>query len=334
MTESIIIDRLFPGVGRIKRATGTHQKAVAGKIDRMLTALYEDGQIDYLIAVRDGQVTLLVLYSLYQRKALHELPTGGALADLAKSWTAWVADKECSEAHRRSLAQSLRHLRAPSGAPVAEIVQLLAAARVRLKDKPQSFRLLRGACQAFLRATLKGSHPLYVGVSDIPLLRIVRKQIRHPLTVPAFLDMVRQLPPDIAAMAWTMATTGMRVNEMYGSWRVQFDRVLIDGTKTKGARRLVPLVVPCVPPSVSYPVLRKALAKAGGVAPYDLRRTYAVWMEAAEIPRTRRKLYLGHLSDDITGLYEQHEIVEFLAVDAAKLRAHIEAGRQVLQIAK
>jgi|SRR6185312_6934212 len=58
--------------------------------------------------------------------------------------------------------------------------------------------------------------------------------------------------------------------------------------------------------------------------PYDLRRTYANWLEAAAVPRTRRRLYLGHGARDVTDLYEAHEVAAFLAEDAARLRRYVE----------
>ena len=42
-------------------------------------------------------------------------------------------------------------------------------------------------------------------------------------------------------------------------------------------------------------------------------------MESAGIPRTRRKLYLGHGAADVTDLYERHEVEAFLLEDAKKL---------------
>ena len=47
------------------------------------------------------------------------------------------------------------------------------------------------------------------------------------------------------------------------------------------------------------------------------------WLEAAGIPRTRRKLYLGHGQTDVTDLYEWHEVKAFVAEDRAKLQAYI-----------
>ena len=62
------------------------------------------------------------------------------------------------------------------------------------------------------------------------------------------------------------------------------------------------------------------------LTPYDLRRSYANWLEAAGIPRTRRRLYLGHGAGDVTGLYETHEVAAFLADDAQRLREYVAPG--------
>jgi integrase len=55
---------------------------------------------------------------------------------------------------------------------------------------------------------------------------------------------------------------------------------------------------------------------------YDLRRSFAVWMEDAGIPRSRRKLYLGHSAGDVTGLYERRELLAWLEEDGERLRAY------------
>lgn len=74
----------------------------------------------------------------------------------------------------------------------------------------------------------------------------------------------------------------------------------------------------------------KALSKASGdtVLPYDLRRTYATWMEAAKIPRTRRRQYMGHTVGDVTDIYEQQEVEQYLPEDASKLEAFVKAGEK------
>jgi len=128
----------------------------------------------------------------------------------------------------------------------------------------------------------------------------------------------------------------MRPNEYWGKWQHVGAAIEIEGTKTKGAVRRIPPMNYCGGPHVSYTVFRKALnkASAGQMSCYDLRRTYANWLEAAGIPRTRRKLYLGHGNQDVTDLYEWHEVQAFLAEDAAKLRAFIGEEQPGLRIAK
>ena len=56
------------------------------------------------------------------------------------------------------------------------------------------------------------------------------------------------------------------------------------------------------------------------ITPYDLRRTYMKWLELAVIPRTRRRLYMGHGAKDVSDLYETYEVTEFLIADAKKIR--------------
>ena len=59
------------------------------------------------------------------------------------------------------------------------------------------------------------------------------------------------------------------------------------------------------------------------ITPYDFRRTHSNWMEAAGIPRTRRRLYRGHGPRDVGDLYEDHEVTAFLAEDRDRLLAYL-----------
>jgi integrase len=143
------------------------------------------------------------------------------------------------------------------------------------------------------------------------------------------------------AELWSVVTTGMGPKEYWGRWKELPDRVHIAGTKREGRIRDVPRIGRVVKPAVLYPAWRKALLLAAtgerdpkvaakhpdAVRMYDLRRTYATWMEAAGIPRTRRKLYMGHGAGDVTDLYERHQIEAFLAEDAAKLRHYLGEAR-------
>jgi integrase len=82
-------------------------------------------------------------------------------------------------------------------------------------------------------------------------------------------------------------------------------------------------------PSVSQRVYAESLpcgrgSRGAAVHAYDLRRSFANWMEAAGIPRTRRKLYMGHGAKDISTSTSVTKSTAFLADDGRKLRAWID----------
>lgn len=59
------------------------------------------------------------------------------------------------------------------------------------------------------------------------------------------------------------------------------------------------------------------------LTPDDLRRTSSKWLELSGIPRTRRRMYMGHGAKDVTDLYERSEVTNYLVEDAKKLRAFL-----------
>ena len=329
---TLILDVRVRGVGRIKRASGTTDAKVLRHMKRDIEDLANDGRLDILRALRDGALTPMVLRDAVRRRAVDRLALGAVALPLSETWESWVERKICSAAHKRSLAQSLRHLKATDHATVGDVATLLEEARERLSQTPQSFRLCRAACQAFLKATLKRSHPLYADVSAVEPLAVTPKRHKHPATPDELRRIARRaVGAGVAEVIFTAALTGMRMNELWGDWERLADRVVIHGTKTRGADRVVPLVsVLLFRPTMSYKAFRLALGKAsdGQMTPYDLRRTYANWLEAAGIPRTRRRLYLGHGNADVTDLYEWHQIEQFLAEDAAKLRAFLDSSHE------
>ena len=67
-------------------------------------------------------------------------------------------------------------------------------------------------------------------------------------------------------------------------------------------------------------VWKDHLAPEPGI--YDLRRSFAVWMEDSAIPRSRQKLYMGHAVGDITGLYQTRDLLAWLGEDAERLVEH------------
>lgn len=117
------------------------------------------------------------------------------------------------------------------------------------------------------------------------------------------------------------------------------DRVHIDGPKRDARVRDVPRLFPCAihegttlaRPAITSSSFSRALnivSIATGIecSPYDLRRTFGNWLEAAQILRSRRKQYLGHSIGDVTERYERHEVAQHLNADGAKVRAWIAAS--------
>ena len=328
--DTLHIDRTFRGVGRIKKATGTSNPIVRKKISRMLTALHEDGRLDILRAIRDGHVVLLEVWDAYQRKTLAKLPVAGTARKLSDAFEAWrdqlrVPD-DYSADHVRTMETTLRHLKhARDGAMVADLPAVLEQLRDTLgKTAPRSFNLTRSHCMAFVRHTLKRSHPLWLAVSAVEPRKVVPSKPKRPLSVEQMQNFFPAPDTDpLDAIAWTMAATGMHAKELWGAWHVVPLGVRIDGTKRDGRRREVPLARTPAKPTMHPRTFANKLGERTGkqVSPYDLRRTYANWLESAGIPRTRRRLYMGHGARDVTDLYEVHEVHAFLREDAAKLRA-------------
>jgi integrase len=331
--ETLIIDRTFKGVGRIKRATGTTNPAIRRKYSRMLTAFADESRVDLLRDLRDGRISFAEALDAYQRHDLDALPSGSTARPLAKAMKAWLDRQRLAKTYSPSwvisLEQSRKYfLKQSRKALVADLPKVLEALRDTpwAMKHPRSFNVARTAGLVFVRSTLKRSHPLYLAIHAVERRKMPARKHASPLSVE---QMVNWFPnpetDDVDAFAWGMATTGMGPGEYWGVWSVKADRIHVAGTKRKGRVRDVPKIHTPKPPTMHTQTWsRKVTSRTRhAVQPYDFRRTFANWMESAGIPRTRRKLYMGHGTADITDLYERHEVEAFLVDDAVKLDAYV-----------
>lgn len=330
--ETLAIDLRFKGVGRINRKSGTTDPTVLRKIKRMLRDLYEDARLDILRALRDGQVSFLEVYDAFRRHALHELPIGDTMPELATAMRDWILGatkaKEYSTNHLGNLETARKlFLEHEPKARVADLPRLLDELRKTYGVKhPRSFNLARSAAQSFVRATLKRSHPLYLQVAAVEPRKVKTKPPGKSLTIEEIGTRFPNRQTDkVDAIAWSLVMTGMNPKEYWGRWQTQADRIHVAGTKRGGRVRDIPLIqAPAVPRLSRDRFTRVFRERIGGAfAPYQLRRTYVQWMERAGIPRARRRMYLGHGAKDVTDLYERHEITAYLIEDAKKLRAFL-----------
>lgn len=344
---SLVVDRRTL-VGRIKLASGTTDPKLHRRLNTMLRELSDAGRADYLRAIRDRRLTLLAAYELYRVHGAAKLPSLEQLQGLRAAMTEWIASAECGVAQRVAHRTAMNHLLAgaPPDAQMSDLPRLLQAVRDRLKAKRHhaQFNRVRSSAQAFVRDTLRRQHPLYADVSGVDELKERKQRRNNPQTPKELEALATSLsePRDRAAL-WGMALTGMGPAEWFGTWRVVDDergvRVHIAGTKRESRVRDVPLVwserftkVARAPrgEDVRWSIRRfQDLLRDvtdGAIKPYDLRRTYATWLELAGIPRTRRRLYLGHSVGDVTDLYEFQDTVRYLADDAKRIAEYLTAG--------
>lgn len=328
--ETLPIDRRFKGVGRIHRASGTMDPDVRRRILRAMTTVYQDGRLDVLRAVRDGVVSFLEFLDAVTRRQLDTLAIGDTAPKLADAMKEWIEDAtpDYSKKHAGALETSRRYFeKHDKEAKVADLPRILEELRKTLgKRHPRSFNMCRSSALAFVRGTLKRSHRLYTETQAVEPRKVPKHAPRGQITPEIARNFFPHPESDVIdAIAWAMLTTGMGSKEYYEDrWATLADRVRIYGEKRGGRRRDVPLVQAPAVPTLGRDRFEKRFRERfqSAITPYQLRRTYAQWMEAAGIPRTRRRLYMGHGVKDVTDLYEQHELSAFLVDDAVKLRKY------------
>jgi integrase len=337
---TIYLDRRFRQVGRIKKAAGTDHKPTVKRLDEMLTGLFERGRLDILRGIQKGEYTPLQVWTFYRTNELHKLPTAATMSPLEAAMKEWIDDKECAESHRRSLHQSLRHLMSVGNksATIADLPELLLSLRPKMKaaKHPQTFRLAKAAAQAFVKSRLTKAHPLYFQVMAVEGLKIVQQRAKTPLLPDELMQRLEKMPDKYCLMAESMFLTGMGPGEYWGRWDVSGFVVNIHGTKRKARERVVPLLGNISAPLTEYRAFRVQLREACDLSPYDLRRSFANMLEEARIPRTRRKLYMGHGASDVTDLYERHELKRHLEQDRKRLKKFLDNATEtpVLKLLK
>jgi integrase len=342
LVGSFAFDRIIRGVGRFRVASGTLDKKVFRRLNDMIDALLDQGRLDLIVAMKSGKLTMMQVYNAYRMGELDRLPSVDQLIPLRAALETFATTYECSAKHRESLWTFHRYVdeQAPVGAAVAVLPDVLKGLRETVKAKPRMFNILRSVAMAFTRSHYGKGSKLWLAVAQVETLKVTAKRIKHPGTVAELLTLCEKLPTtvwkdgvqvpcDFAGMTWTLATTGMRTIVEYFNveWDVKDGWVEIGTGKKDKAVRRVPLIREPVIPECDYQVFadRIRLVSDGQMTPYDLRRTYANWLEAAQVPRTRRLIYMGHGAVDITGRYEWHEVKAFLAEDGEKVKGWLDA---------
>jgi hypothetical protein len=324
---TLTIDRIVPSVGRIVRASGTKSKVEFNRRNRMISELYERGYLSVLADLRDKRVSVAELYARILQDGYEVFQHGEALRNLCTGFSEWLDARECSDDYRRTLRTTARyiHTHAPT-AVVADLPQVVQ----RLRDvlPPPSFNRTRAHLMAFAARTLGRRHPSTLGLLDVERKteHVQRVAVRlSPKTMSNLFPAPLTDPVD--AVAWSLVTTGMGPKEFWGSWQTSEDRVHVHGTKRKSRNRVIPNLCDPVPPSISLFTFGSQFRRrtTRTMVPYQLRGTYAHWLEEARIQRTRRMMYMGHSAGDTTERYERHEVDAFLRADQEALRQYVQS---------
>lgn len=185
--------------------------------------------------------------------------------------------------------------------------------------------LIRSMVLAFLCDVVGKGRPLYTEVYSLRRLKEPRKTDRK-MTLADVRGAAEAVGPKLAPVVWTLALTGMRPKELWTTpWEAMPDRVRIEGSKSGGSFRDVPLLGSISKSTVARVTFRRHFkAKLPQWRVYDLRHAYAGLSEEAGVPRARRLLYMGRGAKDVQDLYEFREVSEYLAADAERILTHIQ----------
>ncbi len=330
---SYVIDRCFgAGIGRVKRATGTHDRKMVEAINGMLTLLWDRGRLDVVEQVRDGCLHPLRAYQLFRMGGFDAMPSAEYAVPVQTAMREWAEELNCSDPHRHDILLTLRIL--TDGADTLNVAGLPATVRRLAEvyaDRPRMFNKMRAHVQAFLRDLVGRNSQVWRDVANVGSL-MERKQALPGLRVQDFEAKVAPLPEPYPAMLWTIVLTGMLPKEYFGRWEADATAIRVFGTKRRdrglglpGGFRSVPRIGIAVPPQLPEDAFRRAVPKLTGFPLKQLRNTYARWLAEADVVKVRRRAYMGHAPQDMTEHYEQHDVTPELAGDAALLRGYLTA---------
>lgn len=205
------------------------------------------------------------------------------------------------------------------------------------RDEPMNrqFNHARTASHAFARGTQVAGRnsELYSTLNQLASASTKRKRERVGLLPWQVRAILKKLDARWRDTAYLQVMTGARSKEL-NLMTIQDDRIIIRGTKTDGANRVVPRLGDFVIRRVAkdYKNYNAALKKAsdGLITNYDLRACYRLWLAEAGIDPMRIRRYCGWHTGDKTNMvefgYTSGDINNFLRADTELLVKYLEAN--------
>ena len=331
---SFKIDILTKSVGRLVKHTGVFPKTknatdLVRQMKLMLKELDTSRDRSKLEQIKSGKVTLLDALTgwhqgrlsftdsyagdLLRQRMKKWLPVSGPSVDTREQWTAFSKRLEREDI----ITDSTK---------VHEIPDILRRLRNRFEvdDHPTTFNHYRTFFLSFLVRELGYDDDdsfILKQTRRVKKLPIKNRREHHPLPNPHdFLALVKRINTkgrwerhsvEYATWCWFMALHGLRPTEFArGLW--ERDKVTghirITGTKTKNSTRVVPNIAWLKPEPRRLANLQMRLLNlkpATLVRTRDFRRTASLWWEAAGVPRSRYRYYMGHGPMVMTDRYQQ-----------------------------
>ena len=327
------IDRVFRGVGRVRVTSGTRDRREFLRRDDILSALYDEGRLDVLCALRDRRVTVVEVVAAYRQQGATTLAAIALVQPLwgsIRSYLDGIPGPENRSRQDLALAKLQSACGLGAGAKVRDLGKVDWTKLRPAFRSAADWNHMRRALSAFLSTHLRDErHPFRVQVMN--QIEAEREHARTPdLSVEAFWARVRLLPAEFQAPVVTIAALGLRVGEYIhadaSSKRRQAGVLAIHG-KT-GSREVAvpsplwPWVDAAIPASYAraprpgernsatprYQRLQKAWKATGGenvgyATLHDLRHLMAQLASDAGFSNQAVATQLGHATPTTTARY-------------------------------
>jgi integrase len=352
-TGSYRFDRVFSGVGRINRSSGTTKLKEFQKRDQLLTELFEHAQLEALRSFQRGDVSI---EELLEAKRLGRLTSSALLADVKLQSGLWESfdsvfpkvhwSDKTAHRYRVSLESFTRKAGAQlsTSARVADLLRLDWKALQRdwgtsAADWNHMRRMLSAGLTKLLGDVY---HPFRRDV--VKRIPVAREVARTPdLTPELFWRIVLRTPLHAQPCYVVLLATGMRLGEYMRCTRAHLRpntfAIAVPGTKTDASEATIYVdeqlwdwVIAGVPAPIKEKWIRthwKRAARAEGAGElrlHDLRHAFGQLASDAGAPTARIQAALRHSSPDMTRRYEMQKARKDVAALVGRAIAPKRAG--------
>ena len=210
-------------------------------------------------------------------------------------------------------------------------------------DGARAFNLTRSCALSYLSSNYGEGHAFWIDAKKIKPLKVKNVLTGDGREYPDVLDLMGDFSNSDLWAFWFMSCTGCNIQDVYyGEWEVKADRVVFYTGKNDERRgRSVPLLFD--PEQIGLHIGFSSVARSDeGYYAFcssqtvtdalkklrpnwmlsDARKTFAHWMELADIQESRTIAYQGHsvTSKRTIQRYRRHEVEPYLVKDAAKMK--------------